>query len=60
MVWLYLRIYVSFQILQRYVEDGKFESSPLLDQLGPAMLLSDTLTFLGKTCALYSAVFYDA
>ncbi|KAK4307301.1 hypothetical protein Pmani_020927 [Petrolisthes manimaculis] len=40
--------HIAHKILQRYVEDGKFESSPLLDQLGPAMLLSDTLTFLGK------------
>ncbi|XP_069188460.1 nuclear pore complex protein Nup85 isoform X4 [Procambarus clarkii] len=40
--------YLAHQILQRYVVEGKFESSQLLDHLGPAMLLSDTLTFLGK------------
>ncbi|MPD04082.1 Nuclear pore complex protein Nup85 [Portunus trituberculatus] len=36
------------QILHKYMSDGHFESSTLLDHLGPAMLLSDTLTFLGK------------
>lgn len=35
------------QILHKYISDGHFESSTLLDNLGPAMLLSDTLTFLG-------------
>lgn len=40
--------HLAHQILHKYVAEGKFESSPLLDHLGPAMLLSDTLTFLGK------------
>ncbi|KAK7073302.1 Nucleoporin nup85 [Halocaridina rubra] len=40
--------HVAHQILHKYIAEGRFESAPLLDQLGPAMLLSDTLTFLGK------------
>nr|XP_053639909.1 nuclear pore complex protein Nup85-like isoform X1 [Cherax quadricarinatus] len=40
--------HLAHQILQKYVVEGRFESSQLLDDLGPAMLLSDTLTFLGK------------
>ncbi|XP_063880842.1 nuclear pore complex protein Nup85-like isoform X1 [Scylla paramamosain] len=40
--------HVAHQILHKYMSDGHFESSTLLDHLGPAMLLSDTLTFLGK------------
>ncbi|XP_064080429.1 nuclear pore complex protein Nup85-like isoform X2 [Macrobrachium nipponense] len=40
--------HLAHQILHKYIAEGRFESSPLLDHLGPAMLLSDTLTFLGK------------
>lgn len=40
--------HLAHQILHKYIADGQFESSTLLDHLGPAMLLSDTLTFLGK------------
>lgn len=40
--------HLAHQILHKYIAEGKFESSALLDNLGPAMLLSDTLTFLGK------------
>ena len=41
--------HIANKILQHYVAEGKFDSSnSLLDNLGPAMLLSDTLTFLGK------------
>ncbi|XP_042223537.1 nuclear pore complex protein Nup85-like isoform X2 [Homarus americanus] len=40
--------HLAHQILHKYVAEGRFESSQLLDHLGPAMLLSDTLTFLGK------------
>lgn len=41
--------HIAHQVLQRYLSSGEFQSSALLlDHLGPAMLLSDTLTFLGK------------
>ncbi|KAG0720279.1 Nuclear pore complex protein Nup85 [Chionoecetes opilio] len=40
--------HLAHQILHKYISDGQFESSALLDNLGPAMLLSDALTFLGK------------
>lgn len=40
--------HLAHQILHKYMSEGHFESSTLLDHLGPAMLLSDTLTFLGK------------
>ncbi|XP_076043052.1 nuclear pore complex protein Nup75 [Oratosquilla oratoria] len=40
--------HLAHQILQHYIEKGHFESAQLLAHLGPAMLLSDALTFLGK------------
>ncbi|KAF2361424.1 Nucleoporin Nup85-like [Trinorchestia longiramus] len=41
--------HTAHQVLHRYLSSGEFQSSALLlDHLGPAMLLSDTLTFLGK------------
>lgn len=40
--------HLAHKILHKYIAEGRFESSSLLDHLGPAMLLSDTLTFLGK------------
>ncbi|KAG9466903.1 hypothetical protein GDO78_015923 [Eleutherodactylus coqui] len=37
-----------FQFLKDYYEQGSFSDLDLIDNLGPAMLLSDRLTFLGK------------
>lgn len=34
--------------LKKYVEEGKFESNDLLQNLGSGILLSDRLAFLGK------------
>ncbi|XP_018025143.1 nuclear pore complex protein Nup85 isoform X1 [Hyalella azteca] len=41
--------HTAHQVLHRYLTSGEFQSSALLlDHLGPTMLLSETLTFLGK------------
>uniref|UniRef100_A0A8C1ZVS7 Nuclear pore complex protein Nup85 n=1 Tax=Cyprinus carpio TaxID=7962 RepID=A0A8C1ZVS7_CYPCA len=39
---------ISERFLQDYCNKGSFTDLDLLDNLGPAMLLSDRLTFLGK------------
>ncbi|XP_075033956.1 nuclear pore complex protein Nup85 [Mixophyes fleayi] len=39
---------ISDQFLKDYCERGRFSDLDLIDNLGPAMLLSDRLTFLGK------------
>ncbi|XP_075702838.1 nuclear pore complex protein Nup85 isoform X2 [Rhinoderma darwinii] len=39
---------VSDRFLKDYCELGRFSDLDLIDNLGPAMLLSDRLTFLGK------------
>ncbi|PIO30146.1 hypothetical protein AB205_0117550, partial [Aquarana catesbeiana] len=39
---------ISDRFLKDYCERGKFSDLDLIDNLGPAMLLSDRLTFLGK------------
>uniref|UniRef100_A0A672M5K2 Nuclear pore complex protein Nup85 n=1 Tax=Sinocyclocheilus grahami TaxID=75366 RepID=A0A672M5K2_SINGR len=39
---------ISERFLQDYSNKGSFTDLDLLDNLGPAMLLSDSLTFLGK------------
>ncbi|CAH2302430.1 nuclear pore complex Nup85 [Pelobates cultripes] len=39
---------ISDRFLNDYCERGKFSDLDLLDNLGPTMLLSDRLTFLGK------------
>ncbi|XP_056144602.1 nuclear pore complex protein Nup85 [Lampris incognitus] len=39
---------VSERFLQNYCAKGTFSDLDLIDNLGPAMLLSDRLTFLGK------------
>ncbi|KAM4691597.1 nuclear pore complex protein Nup85 [Rhinophrynus dorsalis] len=39
---------ISDRFLKDYCERGKFSDLYLIDNLGPAMLLSDRLTFLGK------------
>lgn len=40
--------YLADKFLIEYVNCGKFTSLDLLDNLGPSMLVSDKLTFLGK------------
>ncbi|KAL7635882.1 UNVERIFIED_CONTAM: hypothetical protein RMT77_013699 [Armadillidium vulgare] len=40
--------HLAHKILYKYVEEGEFSSTSLLDHLGPSVLLSDTLTFLSK------------
>lgn len=39
---------ISERYLQDYCTEGTFSNLDLIDNLGPAMLLSDRLTFLGK------------
>ncbi|XP_053564883.1 nuclear pore complex protein Nup85 [Bombina bombina] len=39
---------ISDRFLKDYCDRGKFSDLDLIDNLGPAMLLSDRLTFLGK------------
>lgn len=39
---------ISDRFLKDYCERGRFSDLDLIDNLGPAMLLSDRLTFLGK------------
>ncbi|MEE6522356.1 hypothetical protein FKM82_020851, partial [Ascaphus truei] len=39
---------ISDRFLKDYCERGKFSDLDLIDNLGPTMLLSDRLTFLGK------------
>ncbi|XP_066442218.1 nuclear pore complex protein Nup85 [Eleutherodactylus coqui] len=39
---------ISDRFLKDYYEQGSFSDLDLIDNLGPAMLLSDRLTFLGK------------
>lgn len=41
-----------FRFLQDYSVRGTFSDLDLIDNLGPAMLLSDRLTFLGNTHTL--------
>uniref|UniRef100_A0A3Q2VF39 Nuclear pore complex protein Nup85 n=1 Tax=Haplochromis burtoni TaxID=8153 RepID=A0A3Q2VF39_HAPBU len=43
-----LCVYLCFRFLQDYCAKGTFSDLDLIDNLGPAMLLSDRLTFLGK------------
>lgn len=45
--------YLADKILQRYATEGVFHSHDLLDNLGPCMLVSDRLTFLGKYCEFH-------
>lgn len=40
-------VYVCVRFLQDYCIRGTFSDLDLIDNLGPAMLLSDRLTFLG-------------
>lgn len=40
---------VSVRFLQDYCIRGTFSDLDLIDNLGPAMLLSDRLTFLGMS-----------
>lgn len=42
-----LCVYLCFRFLQDYCAKGTFSDLDLIDNLGPAMLLSDRLTFLG-------------
>lgn len=51
-VYIYYYIYIIiclFRFLQDYCVKGTFSDLDLIDNLGPAMLLSDRLTFLGTT-----------
>lgn len=40
--------YISNQFLKYYAENGELECRDLLENLGPCMLASDRLTFLGE------------
>ena len=42
-------VHVRVRFLQDYCARGTFSDLDLIDNLGPAMLLSDRLTFLGMT-----------
>lgn len=42
------------RFLKDYCERGCFSDLDLIDNLGPAMLLSDRLTFLGETRRWFS------
>nr|XP_057905843.1 nuclear pore complex protein Nup85 isoform X2 [Doryrhamphus excisus] len=44
---------ISERFLQDYCAKGIFTDLDLIDNLGPAMLLSDRLTFLGKYCEFH-------
>lgn len=40
--------YIADEFLKYYAEHGELECRDLLENLGPCMLASDRLTFLGK------------
>lgn len=44
----------SPRFLKDYCERGSFSDLDLIDNLGPSMLLSDRLTFLGKKCLQFA------
>ncbi|KAG7325967.1 hypothetical protein KOW79_010892 [Hemibagrus wyckioides] len=44
---------ISERFLQDYCTRGSFSDLDLINNLGPAMLLSDRLTFLGKYCEFH-------
>ncbi|KQK73440.1 nuclear pore complex protein Nup85 [Amazona aestiva] len=44
---------ISDRFLKDYCERGSFSDLDLIDNLGPSMLLSDRLTFLGETCTVF-------
>lgn len=46
------KLFVNFlpRFLKDYCERGCFSDLDLIDNLGPSMLLSDRLTFLGESC----------
>jgi len=46
-----LTTYLGDQFLDRYLREGNFVSTDLLENLGSCMLVSDRLTFLGKDFA---------
>ncbi|XP_015176439.1 PREDICTED: nuclear pore complex protein Nup85 [Polistes dominula] len=45
--------YIANQFLKYYAENGELECRDLLENLGPCMLASDRLTFLGKYCEFH-------
>ncbi|XP_043282571.1 nuclear pore complex protein Nup85 [Venturia canescens] len=45
--------YIADQFLKRYADEGELECRDLLENLGPCMLTSDRLTFLGKYCEFH-------
>lgn len=45
--------YIADQFLRYYAENGELECRDLLENLGPCMLASDRLTFLGKYCEFH-------
>ncbi|KAK2583314.1 hypothetical protein KPH14_009316 [Odynerus spinipes] len=45
--------YIADQFLKHYAENGELECRDLLENLGPCMLASDRLTFLGKYCEFH-------
>ncbi len=47
--------FLSDKFLREYSVRGGFSNLDLIDNLGAAMLLSDRLTFLGKTQRYYSS-----
>lgn len=49
----FVHLYIHFfRYLTEYSQGGQFSNLDLLDNLGPAMLLSSRLTFLGKKVVL--------
>ena len=49
-----LLFYFLLRFLKDYCERGCFSDLDLIDNLGPSMLLSDRLTFLGEKCLQFS------
>lgn len=45
--------YIADQFLKRYANEGELECRDMLENLGPCMLTSDRLTFLGKYCEFH-------
>ena len=41
-------MHIANKMLKEYAETGQFDHIDLIDYLGPSVLLSERLTFLGK------------